>query len=180
MGWLMDQGSVSTSKILLLFTIKDTRGRCRITPSSQGSLECHRFYLKTGLPMPNGATGGCNTAELSRGDPTAGKGRPGRNHPQARPSGLEFRKGIWRTLTNTARAKNSCGPNLFWSDSNVSLSGVAPTRTLPGRTSPSEPVLIFCCCFPSKNVEGASLLAGLSAGGGSRGKRESGADSGIH
>lgn len=103
--------------------------------------------------------------------------------PEAKPSCLDFRKGIWRTLTNTTHAKNSRSPNLFWSDSNVSLSGATPTRTLPRRTSPSEPLLTFCCYFPSKIVAWADLRSGLGAGGGSRmgnsASLEGGADIGI-
>lgn len=50
----------------------------------------------------------------------------------------------------------------------MALSGATPARTLPGRTFPSEVLLIFCCCFPNKKVEGADPLPGLRAGGRSR------------
>lgn len=60
--------------------------------------------------------------------------------PLRRSSLPEFRKGIWRILTNRTRAKKSQSQNLFWSDLHVSVSGAGPARPLP-----NQPLLILRC-----------------------------------
>lgn len=172
--------SVLTSKILLCFLQREHQ---------EAVQDCVLFIVITcvSLALPKNRA---LTNSPVDGTPQGGAEavpQPGRKDldrtgaaPEAKPSCLDFRKGIWRTLTNTTQAKNSRSPNLFWSDSNVSLSGATATRTLPRRTSPSEPLLTFCCYFPSEIMAWADLLSG---GGGSRmgnsASLESGADFGI-
>ena len=105
--------------------------------------------------------------------------------PQARPSCLEFREGIQRTLTNTPHAKKPWGPNHFWSDSNVSLLESFQPEPFPVKL----PTLNFCwfsvAASPAKKkVKWAGLFSGLSAWEGSRDRDPlclaNGAESGVH
>lgn len=74
--------------------------------------------------------------------------RPGQSCPRgrARLPGVHERH-LHDPNKHNPMPKSPAAQTFFWSDSNVSLSGAAPNRTPPGRTSLSELLVIFCCCF---------------------------------